>query len=257
MNPMKTTPPTSADASPTDSVFRPAHVGPVLSAAQSRRFDEKATSQFGIPGLLLMENAARGMVESLLRRGRGPFLVLCGGGNNGGDGLAIARQLDGRGRKVKVVLLADSDRLRGDARANYEMARLARLPVAEVSSLPAGVIPPPFADWLAEAEWVVDALLGTGSKGMPREPVASAIRAVNASGKKVYAVDVPSGLDADRGPPAAPAERETVLKAAATGACGSLKPGLVVPSAAEFVGELEVIHLGTPARLWDSFRPHR
>lgn len=245
-----------SDPNATNLIPQPAALGPVLSVAQSRSFDEKATSQFGVPSLLLMENAARGMVESLLRRRAwGPTLVLCGGGNNGGDGLAIARHLDGRGRKVQVVLFADSDRLQGDARANYEMARLARLPVTEIPALQDGGLPPPFSEWLAAADWVVDAILGVGGRGAPREPAAAAIRAVNASGKRVYAVDVPSGLDADLGPPTAAAERSNVVRATVTGACGTLKTGLILRESTEFVGELELIHLGTPARLWDAFRP--
>ncbi len=141
----------------------------------------------GVPTLTLMENAGLGLAEHLLELGaKGKrVVVLCGSGNNGGDGFVAARHLHGKS-KVDVVLVRSADQVRtGIARTNLQRA--------ELEGVPIHAPPAPIGELLAKADFVVDALLGVGAEGAPRGSYAEAIRAINASGKRVVSVDVPSG----------------------------------------------------------------
>ncbi|MCS6911533.1 MAG: NAD(P)H-hydrate epimerase, partial [Anaerolineales bacterium] len=160
-----------------------------LSRAQVRELDRRAIEEFGVPGVVLMENAGRGAAELLVRLGaRGPVVIACGKGNNGGDGLVIARHLDNRGVGVQVLLLADPAELSGDAATNFRIVQRSGLAVRVWPG--AGEL----AAALAGADWVVDALFGTGLRGPVPAPWAEAIAAINAAGRPVLAVDIPSGL---------------------------------------------------------------
>ena len=158
------------------------------------------------------------------------MLVVCGKGNNGGDGLVAARLLREWGRDVDVRLLGDAADLHGDALANYE-----RLP---------GKAPEPFAvEALTDASGIVDAILGTGFSGAPREPAASAIAAISqAAGATVIACDVPSGVDASTG------EVESVaVRAHSTVTFHAAKPGLWIAPGKDHAGDVRVIEIGIPA----------
>ena len=148
-----------------------------------------ANSEYrGVPTLTLMENAGRGVAEHLLDTGaKGRrVLVLCGSGNNGGDGLVAARYLSDKAT-VDVVLVRPRGKIRTDiSRHNLQRAEEAGVPVHALD-------PATMADLLKGADVVVDAMLGVGMEGAPKGPYAEAIRAVNASGRRVVAVDVPSG----------------------------------------------------------------
>lgn len=168
------------------------------SAAQMREIDRCAIQEYGIPGLLLMENAGRAVAEraaELLRESRGRrVVVLCGKGNNGGDGFVAARHLHTRGYAVLCLLAGAPEGVRGDARTNLDLALKFGVPVR------------PFEQWtdeltgrLRDADLVIDALLGTGSHGEPRGPIGAAIAALTADVRPTLAVDIPSGLDADTG----------------------------------------------------------
>ena len=141
----------------------------------------------GVPTLTLMENAGAGLAEHLLELGaKGKrVLVLCGSGNNGGDGFVAARLLHGKA-KVDIVLVRPADQVR------TEIARTS-LQRAELEGVPIHAPPAPYGELLARADIVVDALLGVGAEGAPRGAYAEAIKAINASGKRVVSVDVPSG----------------------------------------------------------------
>ena len=209
----------------------PDWLDPLLDAGQQRALDEWAITQRGIPGLELMERAGHGLADVVAAAApSGRIVVVCGKGNNGGDGLVCARVLRERGRTVEVLLLGPADELRGDARANLE-----RLP---------GEAPRPFApERLEGAGAVVDAILGTGFAGRAREPAAAAIEAINASaaGTAVVACDVPSGVDASTGEvqgPAVRAERTATFHAA--------KPGLWIAPGKGHAGQIRVIDIGIP-----------
>ena len=218
-----------------------------LTRDQSRQLDRLAMDEFGMSGLVLMENAGRGAADVLCREGiDGPVIICCGKGNNAGDGFVIARHLDLRGYCPKVFLWSNPEELQGDAAANYNILCKTDVPVKVFSN---GFYEDEtqkriFQDELAGAGWVVDALLGTGARGEPRPPVDTVIDAINASQKPVLAVDLPSGLDCDTG---RPATHTICARVCCTFAAA--KPGLLLPEAEPFVGRLHVLDIGTPRKL--------
>lgn len=190
-------------------------------------------------GLVLMENAARGAVDVLMSLGcRGPVAIVCGKGNNAGDGFAMARHLDLRGVPVKVLLAGDPAKLQGDAAVNYRILEKCRLPIVSLEPLDEALL----AEELKDCEWIVDALLGTGATGAPRPPMDQIIAHLNCTTlPKKLAVDLPSGLDCDTGAAAEPTFRadHTVTFVAA-------KPGLLAEQAQGYVGQLHVVDIGAP-----------
>jgi NAD(P)H-hydrate epimerase len=213
-----------------------------LTRAEVRDVDRRAIDEYGMSGLVLMENAGRGCVELLLKVGcRGRVVIACGKGNNAGDGFVIARHLDSQRVAVKVVLLFAPSTLTGDAAANYQIVERAGIPIIDVSANPTAVR---LATELAGAEWIIDALLGTGASGEPRSPLDEAIRAINGSAATRLAIDLPSGLDCDTGQPAAP----TVM-AHHTCTFVAEKVGFAASAAASFLGQVHVVDIGVPRRL--------
>lgn len=195
--------------------------------------------EFGLPGIVLMENAGRGAAELLAPlAGSGPVLVAAGPGNNGGDGFVIARHLDRRGIAVRVALWADPDRLTGDAATNFAVARRCRVPIEIFGGQHDEAR---LAGLLQGAAWVVDALLGTGAQGDPRPPFAAAIEQLNAFAAPILAVDVPSGLDCDTGGAGRP-----TIRAARTCTFVAAKPGFAAPGAADYTGIVTVHDIGAP-----------
>ena len=212
-----------------------------LTRTQSREVDATAINEYQIPGIVLMENAGRGAVDALFDYGiYGHILICCGKGNNAGDGFVMARHLTLRGHHATLWLFAPPDELTGDAAANYRIAQNCCIPIVEFHNGLWGR----FETLLHRSDWVVDALLGTGAIGSPREPFAGAIRRINHSRKKVLAVDLPSGLDADTGQPADPTIRATL-----TCTFFANKIGLAKAAAMPFVGEIEVCDIGFPPSL--------
>ena len=140
-----------------------------------------ATEELGLPGLVLMENAGRGVVDVLLRadpslasdhspadrRGPGKVTILCGKGNNAGDGFVIARHLEIRGVPAQVLLLTPPAELDGDARLNHEILARAGLPQVDLSSRQD--LATALAKLAGDSRWLIDALLGTGARGAPRD----------------------------------------------------------------------------------------
>ena len=214
-----------------------------LSCAQVRKIDTVAINDFHIPGIVLMENAGRGAAQRLVAAGAdGPVVILCGKGNNGGDGLVVARHLEIKGIKAIVVCLAACDEYRGDAAINYQIAAASGLEIQhDVSSdTLSNLVPSP--------AWVVDGLLGTGSSGTPRGSYAEAIHWANAQSCRKLALDIPSGLGGDDG-----VAHDPTFIADITCTFVAAKPGLVAANAHQFVGELHVIDIGVPRKLLDMF----
>jgi NAD(P)H-hydrate epimerase len=210
-----------------------------LTREEVREVDRRAVEQLGFSSLVLMENAGRGCADVLCQLGiHGPVLICCGRGNNGGDGFVIARHLRLRGLKPRVLLFCDPDELRGDAAANYQILTRCGEAVQTVAS----TWEEPLAAALAEADWVVDALLGTGSRGEPRPPLDAVIQRLNAAAVQRLAVDLPSGLDCDTGQPA-----RATFRADHTCTFVALKVGFRAPAAQLFLGTVHVLDIGVPA----------
>jgi NAD(P)H-hydrate epimerase len=202
---------------------------PLLVAEEMRAVDTWAIETKGVPSLDLMERAGEGLAAVIGQHASaGRVVIVCGKGNNGGDGLVAARLLRQAAREVDVLTVWPPETLQGDAATQLE-----RLP---------GDGPRPFsADALERAQVVVDALLGTGASGAPRDPAATVIEAVNAAKAPVVAVDIPSGVDASTG------EVEGVaIEAVATATFHRSKPGLWIRSGKAHAGRVHVIDIGIP-----------
>ena len=223
----------------------------VMSRDEVRNVDQRAIDEFGIPGVVLMENAGRGCVDWLEELGITGRVVICAGkGNNGGDGFVIARHLENRGHDVRVLLFADPDSLRGDAEINYQVIKLAQTPIRVFAEPTAeqdteAEFMTPVKEELSSATWIVDALLGTGTKGSLREPFPAIIDAINQSSARTFAVDLPSGQDCDTGLPV-DADHPVAVKASFTATFVARKVGFEHPSSSAFTGEIRVIDIGVP-----------
>lgn len=217
-----------------------------LHRQQSREVDRLAIDQYGMSGLVLMENAGRGCVDLLERRGiAGPVAIFCGKGNNGGDGFVIARHLAIRGFEARVILVPRPEELTGDALANFRILKKSGAMIVELADAGGtSALPETLDDATQGCDWLVDCLLGTGATGDPRPPYDSIIEWMNAEPTKRLAIDVPSGLDCDTGIPST-----TTVRADVTATFVTTKVGYAKPSAREFLGEVEVIDIGIPKRL--------
>lgn len=208
----------------------------LLTPAEMSRADRSAIGE-GIPSLTLMENAGRAVAEAIRQRySPRPTVILCGPGNNGGDGFVVARMLAASGWPVRVALFGETERLKGDAAVNaglYEGEILS----ATASSLPG-------------AELIVDALLGAGLDRNVEGALADLILAVNASDAPVVAIDVPSGLDGASGQ-----ARGAAVDAELTVTFFRKKPGHLLMPGRDLCGELVVAEIGIPSKVLDELAP--
>lgn len=210
-----------------------------------KSLDKKAAESFGIPGIVLMENAGRSVAAAVMRefptQARKGVLVLCGKGNNGGDGFVAARHLINSGYRVAVVLLGEKEELTGDAAANYSALFHSTDAVRELKDvnglLKTGID-------LSSMGLIIDAMLGTGIQGTVKEPYAGAISLINGSGLPVVSIDIPSGINADTG-----AVAGSAVRAVKTISFGLTKIGLVVFPGAEFAGGVEIADISLPENL--------
>jgi NAD(P)H-hydrate epimerase len=218
-----------------------------LTREQSREIDRRAIEELGILGLVLMENAGRGCVDVLERLGiDGPVVVLCGKGNNAGDGFVIARHLQLRGHNCRVLLLATPQDLRGDAAANFAILEKCSVPIVDLSSLADEKLASELDKHGTGAAWIVDALLGTGAIGQPRPPFDTAIDWINAHNPTthVLAIDLPSGLDCNTGEPA-----KHTVRADHTCTFAAIKVGFKRAAAQSFLGAVHICDIGIPCHL--------
>ncbi|MBN2376691.1 MAG: NAD(P)H-hydrate epimerase [Sedimentisphaerales bacterium] len=295
----------------------------VLSREQVRKCDKLAIEQFGIDGLVLMENAGNVAAQRVMAhlksiKGR-KVLIVAGCGNNGGDGFVVARHLFNNRYPVEVLICCSRDRIKGDALNNLKIIELMKIPieylgqagpesaagvekqvagvekkvtgvdkqtagvdkqvagadkqvagvdkqVAEVEKKVTGVdkqVAEVVTRLGGEVDLIVDALLGTGTAGPPREPIRTAIVTINQLGKKVVALDIPSGLDCDSGKPLAVnelgesedvAEQEEgqgglAICADETVTFAAMKKGFLSARARRFTGDITVASIGVDVSL--------
>jgi len=211
-----------------------------LSRAEVRELDRKAIEEYGVPGVVLMENAGRGAAEILLRLGVHDLVVVCcGKGNNGGDGFVMARHLDNAGVAVGVLLFCAPQDLTGDAAINERIVARSGLALRSIPEADLDI--EKLRQGLSKAEWVVDALFGTGLSGPVRPPLDRVIAAINECPARVLAVDIPSGLDCDTGEPLGP-----TVRAQHTVTFVARKKGFANPAAGQWLGEVHIAAIGAP-----------
>lgn len=216
----------------------------LLTREQVRRVDRLAIVKYHVSGLVLMENAGRNAAHIIHRECAAvrTATIVCGVGNNGGDGLVISRHLHNLGWAVRVLVAGDPSRMTADAAANYKIACAMNLPKcvtedwmechAFLNAAPAG-------------EVIVDALLGTGFSGAVRPPIEGAIRAILMTRPRiVVSIDVPSGLDADTG-----FRGSAIVKADFTITFVADKVGFASGEAQLFLGRVFVADIGAPIEL--------
>jgi ADP-dependent NAD(P)H-hydrate dehydratase / NAD(P)H-hydrate epimerase len=218
----------------------------VLDAAQMREADRRTIEEIGIPSLVLMENAGRQVVAAMessyadiLER---QIAILCGRGNNGGDGFVVARTLAHRGADVSVFLFGRVSDVRGDARTNLEILGRVGLNVVEIADSQAWEL---HASEVTDCGLIVDALFGTGLSAPVSGLIETVVADVNASGIPVVSVDLPSGLSADSPDPIGPC-----IDAAVTVTLGAPKLPLVLPSGEMHAGNVVIADIGIPPEVF-------
>lgn len=224
----------------------------LATAQQMRDLDAVAINNFGIPGIVLMENAGLATVVAIVRRWGDPadrqFGILVGPGNNGGDGLVIARHLHELGGRPTIYLLVELDKVKGDAAINLALVRQLSIPVIQVLDEEAMATA---AAGFVEHFLLVDALFGTGLQRPVAGLFQAIIQAVNRSSLPVVAVDVPSGLNSDTG-----MVLGECVRADLTVTLGLAKPGLFLYPGRELAGLLEIVDIGIPPEAQHQLVPH-
>ncbi len=206
-----------------------------VTREEMQEADRTAIEDYGVPGVVLMENAGRGAAAcalEILGESAGPAAIVCGSGNNGGDGYVVARHLHNHRVEVVVHLLSDREKVGGDARTNLAIIEHMGLDVRQT---------PPDELGLSGAELVVDAIFGTGLSGAVRPPYDAAIRVINDAPAPVLAIDIPSGLDANTGEVLG-----VCVRADRTATFALPKVGFTRGSGPDMIGELTVVDIGMP-----------
>src|SRR6266446_4916268 len=225
----------------------------VLNSAQMREADRHTIEEIGVPSLVLMENAGRQVVAAmeamhgeLLER---QVAVLCGHGNNGGDGFVVARTLMQRGVSVSVFLMGRVADVRGDARSNLEILGRLGVTVVEIGDSQAWELH--FSE-VRDCSIIVDAIFGTGLNAPVSGLIESVIADVNAAGITVVSIDVPSGLSADSAEPIGAS-----IEADTTVTLGAPKLPLVLPPGETRAGDIVIADIGIPADVIESLEGPR
>ncbi len=209
----------------------------VANAEEMRRLDKITIDETGIPGIVLMENAARAVYEKCISflnfEKKKRVLVVCGGGNNGGDGFAAARLLKNINFEVSIFLLADEEKIKGDAKINLEIIKKYKVPfVKDMDKI---------EECLENTDLIVDAVLGTGFKGEIRERESFVINKINLSNKYVISIDIASGVNSDNGKVS-----KTSVLADETVTFALPKVGNILYPGAENCGKLSVADISIP-----------
>lgn len=214
-----------------------------LTRAQVREVDRIAIRELKLPGVVLMENAGRGVVDVMLRDGiPGRVLIVCGKGNNAGDGYVMARHLARAGSDVQILNVW-TETLSGDAGVHQGVWRASGGPEQAWRD----GLEVELAAW--RPDWVVDALLGTGATGPLRPPLPDVLAALETLGGRRLSVDVPTGMDCDTGE-----SQFDAFRADVTCTFVALKVGFQNPSAAHWLGQVHVVDIGVPQLAIDKAR---
>ncbi|MBI2069840.1 MAG: NAD(P)H-hydrate epimerase [Elusimicrobia bacterium] len=225
-----------------------------VTSSQMREIDQKSEKEFGVSSLQLMENAGRAVADQIIRilsdqlhcpLPESRVIICCGRGNNGGDGVAAARNLKKTGVSVKVYCLAPVEKKPVKQELKTQLAK-AKAEGVEITMIKT---PEEMTADLGKASLIVDALLGTGSKGKPMGPVHKVIQKIMKAGPRIVALDIPSGIDADTG-----YHSGVFIKADWTLTLGLPKIGLMKPHAQRYVGELITVDIGHPKKLLERYQ---
>lgn len=219
---------------------------PSVTVDQMREVDRLMVDEIGVSILMMMENASRNIAVMCRKLLGGSvknkkIVILCGKGNNGGDGLGAARHLINFGAHVTCLLTTEVSELRTDARKQYNILYNTQAHIEAYHGPSCFSLLEEFID----ADLLIDALIGYDLKGNPREPIATFITKANESEKPILAVDIPSGLLGDTGEATKP-----TIKAATTLTLALPKVGLLTEKAKEYVGELYVADLSVPSAVY-------
>jgi NAD(P)H-hydrate epimerase len=216
---------------------------PALTREQVRTVDKIAIQDYAVPGIVLMENAGRSAAEILERISPpGLIAILCGSGNNAGDGYVIARHLQLAGRQVRIVSIVDLEKLTGDASTNAIIAQRSEIDIQFVRSADE------IHQSLSGAATIVDALLGTGARGPLRGLFADAVRIANSLQAMRVAIDIPTGIDCDTGEAG-----DVAFRASHTITFVAAKIGFEQPAADAYVGVIHEVGIGAPQKLLRDF----
>ena len=217
----------------------------IATPKQMQMIDKMAIEEAGIPGIILMENAAFRVVEQIEKmtgslKGK-KILLVAGKGNNGGDAFAAARQLSGKGAEVCVYIVADKESIKGDAEINLNILYNCCFKVFELANEKYELNINRFRNDLALCDMVVDGIFGTGFKGEIEGTIAEIITEINNSGKPVLSIDIPSGVDGSTG-----RVSKAYIKASATVTFALPKPGLILHPGCNCTGKLDIADIGIP-----------
>ena len=220
----------------------------VMSRLQVRACDAIAIEKFAIPGIVLMENAGSAAAATILASldcpARSRVCILAGVGNNAGDGFVVARHLTNHAVKVDILICGPRNRFTGDALTNLRIVENMHLPITCLDQSPPESLTSIITQHLAAADLIVDAMLGTGASGPPRQPIRSVIEILNTIDSPVVALDIPSGLDCDTGRPS-----EIAVRADQTVTFAALKKGFNTLDAARYTGKVTVASIGIDAAI--------
>lgn len=219
-----------------------------VTVRQIQNLDKMVIEEYGIPSVVLMENAGRCValeIIALLKKKKSPFVsVFCGLGNNAGDGFVVARHLMGAGIKIKVFIVGKAEQLKADAALNCRILKKLRCPVKEINTVKEKAVRDAF-----KADIIVDAIFGVGLNREIFEPFSGVINELNKKAKYIVAVDIPSGLNGTTGK-----IHGICVKAGTTVTFSFVKKGFLKADGPGHTGKVVVADIGMPVRcinLWE------
>ena len=212
-----------------------------VTSSKMKSIDRLATQRFGIPSLILMENAGRSVsdeAQRMLKNESAPVVIFCGYGNNGGDGFVVARHLTNRGYKVNIVLVGKHKKMSNDTEINFDILSKMKVKIKKVSNQKQIMS---VVRHVKKAQLIIDAMFGIGIKGQLDKFYCYLIKEINNSNIPILSIDIPSGLDADRG-----VALPIAIKAQKTVTMGLIKKGFLNPTAKKYLGKIVIGYISLP-----------